>query len=135
MTLWILAVLALFVVQTLIPATFRWVVAPSDRVGSLVTALGSRDAPPPMPVMGERAARALANLHEALPVFVTIALLLEIRGDPGSWAQGGAAVFLGARVLYVPAYLSGIPGVRSTVWVVSWLGLGAMLVELLAPGA
>ena len=34
-------------------------------------------------------------------------------------------------VLYVPAYLTGVPGVRSAVWVGSWVGLAMMLAPFL----
>jgi len=130
MVLPILGVLALWVVQTLLPSTLRYTSDRSQLSQNIATALGARDDPPEMPVLGARAQRAVGNMLEALPVFISIALLLEIRGDPSSMAVGGAWFFLGARVLYVPAYLSAIPGLRSLMWMSSWVGLGAMISQL-----
>ena len=67
MVLLILLVLALFVVQTMLPPSFRYMAGP-DAGKKLALALGPRDDPPPQTVMGGRAARALANLQEALPL-------------------------------------------------------------------
>src|SRR5688572_10045074 len=110
MVLLILLVLALFVFQTLLPASFRCM--GRDPARPLSVALGPRDDPPPQSRMGGRAARALANMQEALPVFLTLALLNLFLGT-GDLALTGATVFLVARVLYVPAYLAGIPGLRT----------------------
>src|SRR6187549_1879701 len=79
MVLLILLVLALFVVQTLLPNRFR----ERGAVGGgarLAEALGPRDDLPPLTRVGGRAERALANMHEALPVFLTLALLNLILG-------------------------------------------------------
>jgi uncharacterized MAPEG superfamily protein len=131
MVLVILLVLALFVLQTLLPARFRYLSGAG--VGDKVAvALGPRDEPPPQSRLGGRAERALANMHEALPVFITLALLNLITHTAGAMAVNGAWVFLVARVLYVPAYLSGITGVRTLMWVVGWVGLVMMLIPLLA---
>lgn len=122
---WILAALALFVVQSMLGTLIRYFLG-SGAIGSnLWDALGGRDSPPDMPVLGARASRALTNMQEALFVFLPLAILAQIQGADGL-AFWGAALWLGARVLYVPAYLTAIPGVRSTVWVISWLGLGAL---------
>jgi len=129
---WILAALALFVVQTLIPASIRYLLAGPGIAARLRIALGPRDDEPPLSAIGARAARALANMQEALPVFLTLALLHVVRAEGDSLSVSGAAVFVAARTAYVPAYLVGWVGVRSTIWVVSWLGLGAMIAALVA---
>lgn len=132
MTTPILSVLALFVVQTLLAPSLRYLAGTDRGAGApdrLRTALGPRDAPPPETPLSGRAARALANLQEALPVFLAVALLHELRGS-GVAAAPWAFAFLAARVLYVPAYLSGVPGLRSAVWMSSWIGLGGMIAAL-----
>ncbi|MBX2797473.1 MAG: MAPEG family protein [Myxococcales bacterium] len=133
MTTWILAVLALWVAQTFLPTTMRLVQAP-DMSNSTMDHLKGKDNAPELSIMGGRANRALDNLQQALPVFLTLALLLEIRGVTDSLAIQGAMVFFVARVLYVPAYMVGILGVRSTVWFASWVGLGMMIAALLGSG-
>lgn len=127
----ILAFLALFVVQTLLPASFRYLLAGPGTPQRLKVALGPRDSQPAMPILGSRAERALSNLYEALPVFSTLALVHEFRGTADGLAVQGAWLFIALRALYVPAYLSGIPGLRSIVWMASWAGLAMMLIPLL----
>src|SRR5258708_2732281 len=126
MILLVLLVLALFFVQTLLPGRFREPVAPGQP-GKLAENIGNRDHMRPFTVTGQRAARALANMQEAMPVFLALALMNMIAGSAAALAVTGAIVFLVARVLYVPLYLSGIMGLRSFVWSVSWLGLILML--------
>lgn len=119
---WILAALAIFVLQTYMPATIQYVFGEGRRDENLKIALGGRDNPPPMPVLGARAARALRNMQEALFVFLPLAVIALVH-DAGPWATRGAAIFVIARFVYVPAYLSAIPGLRSAVWMVSQVGL------------
>jgi uncharacterized MAPEG superfamily protein len=130
MVLLILLVLALFVIQTLLPNRFR--VRPASGGGArLAEVLGPRDDPPPLSRTGGRAARALANMQEALPVFLTLALLNLFLGT-GDLATTGATVFLVARVLYVAAYLAGVYGLRTLIWAISVVGLVLMLIPVLA---
>jgi uncharacterized MAPEG superfamily protein len=130
MVLIVLLVLALFVVQTLLPASFRYL-GGGAMDGKLAQALGPRDNVPPQSPLGARSERALGNLQEALPVFLALALLNLIVGTAADLATLGATVFLVARVLYVPAYLVGIPGLRTLIWSVGWVGLVMMLLPLL----
>lgn len=129
MELAIALVLALFVLQTLLAPTFRYLTAGPGTIDRLWVALGPRDVQPPDSPMSSRAARALVNLQEALPVFLTVALLHVVYGS-GDRAALWAFVFLGARILYVPAYLSGVSGLRSLVWSSSWIGLGGLILTL-----
>jgi uncharacterized MAPEG superfamily protein len=85
----------------------------------------------PLTVSGQRAARALANMQEALPVFLALALLNLIVGTAAGMAITGAIVFLIARTLYTAIYIAGIPVLRTLVWVAGWVGLILMLVPLL----
>lgn len=128
----ILAVLGLFVVQTLLPPSIRYLLAGPGTAKRLQVALGPRDEQPPLSTTGRRAERALANMHEALPVFLALALLHVVRGTDAGSAVQGAWLFLAARVAYVPAYLSAVSGLRSIIWVASWIGLGLMIAPLLA---
>ena len=129
MVLLILLVLALFVVQTLLPGRFREP-SPEGGKGKLVENLGNRDHVRPLTIVGERAARALANMHEALPVFLALALLNLIVGTAGM-AVTGATLFLIARVAYVAIYVAGVPVLRTLVWGLGWVGLALMIAPLL----
>jgi uncharacterized MAPEG superfamily protein len=126
----LLLVLALFVLQTLLPGRFREPAAPGQ-AGKLAENLGNRDHMRPLTVIGQRAARALANMQEALPVFLGLALANMIVAPEAPQAVTGALVFLVARALYVAIYMAGIPVVRTLVWAAGWVGLVMMLMPLL----
>ena len=130
MVLIVLLVLALFVVQTLLPNRFREPARPGDP-GDLAVILGPRDHVRPYTVVGGRASRALANMQEALPVFLALALMNMILGTAAGLAITGGWIFLVARVLYVPAYFAGIPVLRTLIWMCGWVGLVMMLLPLL----
>jgi len=127
MTGWILAILALFFVQTYLPSAMRAASREPEQIDYLRS---NRDTPPPPPVMAGRMDRALRNLLEALPVFLPLALLVEIHDITGGWSYTGAAVFFFARLAYVPAYAIGIPLLRSAVWTIGHAGLVMMVVGL-----
>jgi len=130
MTIWILAVLGLFVVQTLMPGIIRTSTL-TDKKSGIAETLGPRDNPKPLPTSGERAVRAAANMQEALPVFLTLALLAVFQGgETATAATTGAMIFFVARLIYVPMYLSGILGVRSLAWMGGWVGLVMMLLPI-----
>jgi len=130
MVLLVLLVLALFVLQTLLPGRFREPASDGAK-GKIPENLGNRDHVRPLTVVGERASRALANMHEALPVFLALALLNMIVDTVASTAITGATIFLIARVLYVGVYMAGVPVVRTLLWAVSWVGLAMMITPLL----
>jgi uncharacterized MAPEG superfamily protein len=130
MVLVILLVLALFVIQTLLPGRLREAPAP-DGQSKLAENVGPRDHVRPLTATGQRAARALANMQEALPVFMGLALMNLIVAPQASLAVMGAWIFLIARVVYLPLYLAGVPVARTLAWVVSWVGMVLMLVPLL----
>jgi uncharacterized MAPEG superfamily protein len=70
-------------------------------------------------------------MHEAVPVFLALALLNMIVGTAAGLAITGATVFLIARVVYVAVYMAGVAVVRTLVWAVGWVGLGMMIAPLL----
>ena len=129
MVLLILLVLALFVLQTLLPGRFREP-SPEGGKGKLVENLGNRDHVRPLTVVGERAARALANMHEALPVFLALALLNMIVGTRrhGRYRRHSVP----HRTRRVCRYLRrGVPVLRTLVWGIGWVGLALMIAPLL----
>lgn len=78
--------------------------------------------------------RALDNHFEGLILF-TLAVVVVTLG-PGSTAFTAACAwaYLGARVLYVPAYYFGLSPWRSVVWFVGFLATTAMIVAALFGG-
>lgn len=89
---------------------------------------GSRDESKEPAGVAGRLTRAYDNHFEALALF-TIAVLVVVLGDGGSQATATCAIlYLAARVLYVPAYASGIFMLRSLIWAI---GFGATVAMLL----
>lgn len=81
--------------------------------------------------MPGRLYRAFNNMIEALVLF-TVAVVVVTLGEAATAQTALAAqVFLAARVLYVPAYASGIPMLRSVVWAVGFGASVFMLVQAL----
>jgi uncharacterized MAPEG superfamily protein len=120
----ILLVLALYMVQIFLQETSRF----SFRLRGIV---GSRDNQPELSVVAGRLDRAKNNMLEALPIFLTLALLALVKGVDTTEETHAALVFLIARVAYVPAYVSGIPMLRSLVWLVGVASLVIMALPLI----
>ncbi|HET7649350.1 MAG TPA: MAPEG family protein [Gammaproteobacteria bacterium] len=119
----ILLVLALYLLQIFLQETTRF----GFDVRGIV---GNRDNPPELTVMAGRLDRAKNNMQEALPMFLGLALLALATGRDTSVVTDAALVFLIARVVYVPAYMSGIPVFRSLVWLSGVAGLVVMALPL-----
>jgi len=120
----ILLVLALYMVQIFLQETSRF---DFDLRGIM----GNRDNPPEMSVVAGRLDRAKNNMLESLPIFLALALLALVKGGDTSKVAHAALVFLIARVVYVPAYVSGIPLLRSVVWLVGVASLVVMALRLI----
>jgi uncharacterized MAPEG superfamily protein len=91
-------------------------------------ALGPRDEPITLRGRAGRAQRAMNNHFEGLILF-TIAVVVLHLGDKGTGLTGTLAwVYLGARFLYVPAYLFALSPWRSLIWAVGWFATALMLV-------
>ena len=121
----ILLVLALYMVQLTLQETSRFGF-------DLMGIVGNRDNLPEMSVVAGRLDRAKNNMLEALPFFLTLALLALIRGDDTGEVASWALVFLVARIAYVPAYVSGIFLLRSTLWLVGTASLLMMALPLIS---
>lgn len=92
---------------------------------------GPRDAPPELSGVGGRLYRAFNNHFEALGLF-TIAVVVVTLGEQSTWVTATCAwTYLFARIAYVPAYVSGIPFLRSAVWTVGFLATFVMIAAAL----
>lgn len=114
-----LVVIALGVVQVLLQAIeYR-------RVHGVRYANSAQDAPPAAadsPMLG-RLTRALRNLHETLPFFLGVVIILAFMGVSTTLSQLAAVAFAAARILYVPLYALGVPYLRGLVWMISFVAL------------
>jgi uncharacterized MAPEG superfamily protein len=120
----ILLVLALYMVQIFLQETSRFGF-------DLRGIVGNRDNLPELSVIAGRLDRAKNNMLESLPIFLALALLALVKGSDNGEVTRAASIFLIARVVYVPAYVSGIPMLRSLVWLVSVASLAAMALPLI----
>jgi len=123
----ILGVLLLYGFQTYLPAMFM---SRAYGVKALHHAGGPRDEPLPLTINAGRAKRAVANMNEAMVVFLPLALLAVHFGLNSGLAWAGALVFLLARVAYIPAYITAIGLTRSIVWTIGHVGLAMMAVAV-----
>ena len=129
---WILIVFGLYFINLLLVSYLRFTESglPKDQMISI--GLGPRDNAPTLGKLGGRADRALNNLKESLPFFITFALLSVAMDKVNPQAINGAMVFAVARMIYLPAYMWGVPGLRSAVWGIALIGLIMMLLSLWA---
>ena len=122
----ILLVLALYLLQIFLQETSRFGF-------DLRGIVGNRDRQPEPSVVAARLDRAKNNMQEALPMFLALALLALVRGADTPGEVRAAEVFLVARIVYVPAYVSGVPLLRSVVCLAGVGGLLAMALPLVQP--
>ncbi|HEX7858083.1 MAG TPA: MAPEG family protein [Sphingobium sp.] len=90
--------------------------------------MGPRDGAlaEPEPIVG-RLMRAQANYFETFPVVAAAILIVSVAGVTTRWTAIGALIWLAARVVYLPLYIFGVPGVRSAAFLISIVGLGMIL--------
>jgi uncharacterized MAPEG superfamily protein len=77
-----------------------------------------------------RATRALANYVENYGPFIALALALIATGQAGGLGAWGATIWIIARIIYLPIYMTGIIFVRTVLWGISVVGLLMMLYRL-----
>ena len=94
-------------------------------------ALSPRDTPRTLTGTPARLQRALTNGYEALVLFAIATLTVTYSDKTGADTALAAALFLIARILYVPAYVRGwVPG-RSLIWLAGLLSTVYLLVRSL----
>lgn len=91
----------------------------------------NRDKMPPLTGWVGRAQRAHFNMLESLVLFVALVLVAVVAGKTNQTTLLGAQLFFWGRVAYAAIYLAGIPWVRTGVWLVSFIGLVLIFLQLL----
>jgi uncharacterized MAPEG superfamily protein len=104
---------------------------PANRqLGTAYTA-GPRDEKREPTGVPGRLYRAANNHFEGLILF-TVAVVVVTLGGQGSAVTAACAwIYLGARVLYIPAYAFGISYLRSIIWAAGFLATAVMLAAAL----
>ncbi len=92
---------------------------------------GPRDEDKPLTGRAGRAKRMVENYLETYPAFIALALVTAVSGGSDWLTQGGAALYIVGRIIYIPLYLRGIAYFRSMVWIFASLGLVAMAIGLI----
>jgi uncharacterized MAPEG superfamily protein len=116
MLLMILLVLTLLLVQVFLPGRYL-----TEQIGSQGQ-MGPRDDLPEPTRDLARARRALANLQETLPIFLTLAILCIVYNEQGWLPLAGALVYFVARLAHVFCYMRGLSPWRSIAFLVGLVG-------------
>lgn len=96
-------------------------------------ALSPRDHAPrrPASVMTGRLRRAYQNHLETLPLFAIAVLVAHVSATAGATTALASQIYIAARIVYIPCYVWGIPGLRSLVWSVAALAILVIVGEIL----
>ncbi len=127
MLTYIYAAMIIFIVQLFSGTLTRFGPLGTSSLGEGLR--GRDELAAPSPVNG-RLERAKNNMIEALLIFMPLAILHQVSGDAPDQAMTGALVFVIARIVYIPAYASGILGIRTLVWGAGHIGLLMMALSL-----
>ncbi|MCU0826952.1 MAG: MAPEG family protein [Tabrizicola sp.] len=92
-----------------------------------------RDRPPSreMSTVTARLQRALNNHFEGLILFTLAVVVVTLGNQSTLTTQYAAWTYLGARILYIPAYAFGWRPWRSAIWAVGFFATLTMLVAAL----
>ena len=106
---------------------------PANRELGVGYTSGPRDTPPKRPLspLTGRLQRAMNNHFEGLILFTLAVVVITLSGQSTILTQTAAWVYLGARILYVPAYALGWKPGRSAIWGVGFFATLTLLVAAL----
>ncbi|NUQ75947.1 MAG: MAPEG family protein [Polyangiaceae bacterium] len=83
--------------------------------------------------LGARAQAAHLNSFESFAPFAAAVVIAHLAGADATWSAILASVHVGARALYIGAYLGDIPTARSLIWMIGLLStLGLFLLKWFA---
>ncbi len=77
-----------------------------------------------------RAQRAHRNMLESLTIFAALVLVAQVAGKSNAGTALGAQLFFWSRLAYAPVYVIGLPGLRTGLWGISFVGLLQILLQL-----
>ena len=94
---------------------------------------GPRDeALPPLSGIAGRLKRALRNYLETFPFFAAAVLAAQTANVHNALTVWGAALYLIARIFYIPLYAYGVRYVRSAAWGAANIGIALILIGLVS---
>lgn len=106
---------------------------PANRELGVGYTSSARDRPPSrqLSITTARLQRALNNHFEALILFTLAVVVVTLGNQSTAVTQYAAWTYLGARLLYIPAYALGWRPWRSAIWAVGFLATLTMIVAAL----
>ena len=96
----------------------------------LMLAFSNRENVPPPTSIAGRTERAARNMLVNLTLFAALLLAVHAANLNDPRVETGAALFFWARLVYFPLYVVGVIYLRTLVWMVSVVGLGAIVAAL-----
>ena len=102
----------------------------TEQVGTKAQ-MGPRDNLPEPTRELARSRRALANLQETLPIFLTLAVLSIVLGEQGWLSLAGGALYFVARSAHAYCYMRGLSPWRSLCFLASLFGNLLLAIPLL----
>ncbi len=114
-------------------AQFVTFAVPANRELGVGYTSSPRDRPPSraMSVVTGRLQRAMNNHFEALILFTLAVVVVTLGNQSSAVTQTAAWAYLGARLLYIPAYALGWRPWRSAIWAVGFFATLTMIVAAL----
>jgi uncharacterized MAPEG superfamily protein len=100
-----------------------------NRTG-LCVALGNRAEVPEPSAAAGRADRAARNMLENFVLFAALLLAARAGGVSAARLELAAAIFFWARLAYFPAYVGGIPYLRTLLWAIGVVALAMVFAAL-----
>ena len=94
-------------------------------------AFGARDDLPRETLLSGRLRRAFANYLETLPAVLVVLIAAELSDRANEFTSYGGWIWFGSRVVYLPAYASGIRWLRSIAWGVATVAIAMMALGLI----
>lgn len=91
-------------------------------------AMGPRDEVRDLTGVAGRLKRAMNNHFEGLIMFTIAVLVVTLSEGSNAVTQACAHIYLGARILYVPAYAQGLSPWRSVIWAVGFAATVVMTI-------
>lgn len=107
-----------------------WATAVARREQDPKWVLGPQDDKKPLGVQAARLDRAFRNFMETFPLFAAAVIAANLMGKLGTLTLWGAGLYVAARALYAPLYVSGVPVARTIVWLIGSIGLLLIVVAL-----
>ena len=86
--------------------------------------------PRPLPFWGQRADRAYLNAVETFAPFAALVLLVQVAGKADAMTAFWTISYFWLRVAHAIVYLAGWPFIRTLIFVLGWICVVGLFVEL-----